>query len=163
MLYFAYGSNLLPKQMQRRCPGARAVGRARLDGWKLIFNTRGAANIIPAHAGETHGAVWRFLPHHVGLMDRWEGVAQGVYRRAWVRVQLPDGKLCTAITYISAYTSPGQGRPHYIKHAILPGAEQFELPMDFRNEIAEWLPRYPIGGSRPYLGRKSPQRKRPGG
>ena len=30
MLYFAYGSNLDPEQMQFRCPGAKAVGLAGL-------------------------------------------------------------------------------------------------------------------------------------
>jgi len=158
VFYFAYGSNLLPKQMQRRCPGARAAGHARLDDWKLIFNTRGAANIVPAEGSVVHGALWRFLPHHVGLMDRWEGVAQGVYRRAWIRVELQGARTRTAVTYVSPFTSPGQGRPHYIKQAILPGADQFQLPEDFKRELATWLPRRPIGANRPYLGRKTPKR-----
>ena len=158
MYYFAYGSNLLPKQMQRRCPGARAVGHAQLDDWKLIFNTRGAANIVPAKGSVVHGALWRFLPHHVGLMDRWEGVALGVYRRAWVQVQLDHAKTQTAVTYISSFTAPGRGRPHYITQAILPGADAFQLPEDFKQEIAGWLPGRPIGANRPYLGRKTPKR-----
>ena len=160
MFYFGYGSNLLPKQMQRRCPGAQDAGRARLDGWKLIFNTRGAANIVPAKGSVVHGALWRFLPHHVGLMDRWEGVAHGVYRRTWVRVQQDGERPRTALTYISAFTSPGQSRPHYLCQAILPGADHFELPEAFKSELAGWLPRRPIGANRPYLGRKTP--KRPG-
>ncbi|MAI46699.1 MAG: gamma-glutamylcyclotransferase [Hyphomicrobiaceae bacterium TMED74] len=158
MLYFAYGSNLLPKQMQRRCPGARAVGRGKLDDWQLIFNTRGAANIVPKQGELIYGALWRFLPHHVGLMDLWEGVAHGVYRRAWVRVEQSDEKTRTAITYISDFTAPGHGRPHYITQAILPGADHFQLPDEFRTEIASWLPDRPIGASRPYLGRKAPRR-----
>lgn len=144
--------------MQRRCPGARAVGHARLQGWKLIFNTRGAANIVSASDAIVHGALWRFLPHHVGLMDRWEGVAVGVYRRAWVQIQLTDGTTRTAVTYVSPFTAPGQGRPHYINQAILPGAKHFALPEEFRDEILEWLPQRPIGASRPYLGRKTPKR-----
>lgn len=159
MLYFAYGSNLLPKQMQHRCPGARAAGSARLDDWKLVFNTRGAANIVQTRDAAVYGALWRFLPHHVGLMDRWEGVSVGVYRRAWIRVERPDGTICTAITYVSAFTAPGQGRAHYINRAILPGAAHFALPDAFRTEIADWLPRRPIGASRPYLGRKTPKRR----
>ena len=37
MLYFAYGSNMDPVGMRGRCPGARAVGVARLPAHRLIF------------------------------------------------------------------------------------------------------------------------------
>ena len=38
MLYFAYGSNLDVQQMALRCPRARKLGRARLDGYELKFD-----------------------------------------------------------------------------------------------------------------------------
>ena len=36
-LYFAYGSNLDPTQMRRRCPTSAPAGPATLDGWRLAF------------------------------------------------------------------------------------------------------------------------------
>ena len=35
--YLAYGSNLNRKQMQMRCPGAKPIGTALLEGYELLF------------------------------------------------------------------------------------------------------------------------------
>ena len=35
--YLAYGSNLNVPQMRMRCPWARVVGTAELQGWRLLF------------------------------------------------------------------------------------------------------------------------------
>ena len=35
--YIAYGSNLNVKQMIFRCPGARVIGTAKLEGYRLMF------------------------------------------------------------------------------------------------------------------------------
>ena len=37
ILYFAYGSNLDPARMRRRCATATPVGPAMLGGWRLAF------------------------------------------------------------------------------------------------------------------------------
>ena len=37
MLHFAYGSNMDRAAMLLRCPGARAIGPARLDAWRFIL------------------------------------------------------------------------------------------------------------------------------
>ena len=36
--YLAYGSNLNIPQMQYRCPEARIVGTAVIEGYRLLFN-----------------------------------------------------------------------------------------------------------------------------
>ena len=67
MLYFAYGSNLNPPQMRRRCPGAQPEGRALLTNWRLILTTRGSANIVRApgagvymgRCGGSNRGIWR--------------------------------------------------------------------------------------------------------
>ncbi|KAI1413174.1 hypothetical protein F5Y13DRAFT_161727 [Hypoxylon sp. FL1857] len=46
VLYFAYGSNLSPTQMQVRCPSSPPVGLAYLPGWTWLINERGYANIV---------------------------------------------------------------------------------------------------------------------
>ena len=50
-LYFAYGSNINLNQMDVRCPDARVVGPAVLEGYELLFrgNSRGCgvATIAP--------------------------------------------------------------------------------------------------------------------
>lgn len=46
-LYFAYGSNLSPEQMARRCPDSIFLGKATLRGHKWQINERGVANVVP--------------------------------------------------------------------------------------------------------------------
>lgn len=155
MFYFAFGSNMSPRQTPRRCPGARPVGAARLDNWRLIIPANGGATIVRQPGAVTHGVLWRFLPHHAGLMDRWENVAGGVYRRQWLRVEHADLGSVTALTYISDRRYPGKGRPSYINSAMLYGARAFELPESYADEIRTWLPRRPIGAHQMYLGRRT--------
>ncbi|MGI9411370.1 MAG: gamma-glutamylcyclotransferase family protein [Hyphomicrobiaceae bacterium] len=160
MLYFAYGSNLNPHQMQRRCPGAQPEGRALLTNWRLILTSRGSANIVRAPGAGVHGALWRFEPRHLALMDRWEGVSRGVYRRYWCRVQCPNGEERSAVTYVGANASAGRGKAHYVLNTMLPGAVAFDLPPSFIDEILSWLPRRPIAAKRQYLGRRTPPAQR---
>lgn len=158
MHYFAYGSNLCPTQTPRRCPGARPAGRAVLRDWRLILTTRGTANIVRARGYEVHGGLWRFEPHHLPIMDQWEGVSRRANRRAWLAAHRPDGTICTVVTYLGSRTSAGIGKPHYILGKMLPGAESFDLPDHYQNEIRSWLPRSTIGSSQMYFGRRTKAR-----
>lgn len=49
-LYFAYGSNLSPEQMGRRCPDSIFLGKATLRGYRWQVNERGVANIVEVPA-----------------------------------------------------------------------------------------------------------------
>ncbi len=153
MLYFAYGSNLYPPQMHARCPGARAVARAALHDWRLILTTRGTANIVRTEGAVVHGGLWKFHLSHVAIMDRWEGVARGTYRRVWVRVRFADGVIKPAITYVGAHRRPGRARPHYMLNAMLPGATAFDLPQTYVEEMQSWLPQRPVGAYQRHHGR----------
>ena len=44
-LHFAYGSNMSRALMRRRCPGARGLGPARLEGWRYIITRDGYASL----------------------------------------------------------------------------------------------------------------------
>jgi gamma-glutamylcyclotransferase (GGCT)/AIG2-like uncharacterized protein YtfP len=155
ILYFAYGSNMSAPQMARRCPGAQPAGRAVLAGWRLIITHRGSANIVPEAEAATHGVLWRFENRHIGLMDRWEGVARRVYRRAWVSLILPDDTTVTGLTYVGPARWPGRSRPGYVETAMLPGAAAAGLPEPYHDEIRSWLPERPLGAAKPYRGRRT--------
>jgi gamma-glutamylcyclotransferase len=84
--YFAYGSNLLPDQKQRRTGTIREVKRCRLLGWRLAFNKRGNdgafyANIVGHETEEVWGVIYRCNPHALSQMDDYEGVCGGHYCR----------------------------------------------------------------------------------
>ena len=57
-IYFAYGSNLCPVQMARRCPGGQAIGQAVLHDWRFLINIRTYATIEAKPGAATHGVLW---------------------------------------------------------------------------------------------------------
>lgn len=153
-LYFAYGSNMSPRQMAERCPGARPLGPARLEGWRFHITTRGSATIIPGERDEVHGVVWRCEPWHLHRLDAYEGVRWRNYRRRWVEVHHTAGS-SVALTYVSSRIYRGVARSDYVLTAVLPGGRAFSLPETYLDEIAKWLPSRPIGaGARRYRGRR---------
>lgn len=158
--YFAYGSNMLPAQMARRCPGAQAIGAAELPGWRFHANTRGSASILPQSGAVVHGVLWRCTPDHFHMLDRYEGVHWGNYRRRIVYVHLSDGGVSiAAAVYAGTRTYDGRARVGYMLTAVLPGAQAFSLPEPYIEELRSWLPSPPIGEKRvAYMGRTKPVR-----
>jgi len=47
-LYFSYGANMATEAMATRCPEARLLGPAVLDGHAFLINARHFATITPA-------------------------------------------------------------------------------------------------------------------
>lgn len=105
-LYFAYGSNMNQQQMALRCPTAEPVRPLVLRNWRLVF--RGVADIEPHPGSSVYGALWRILPQDEDALDRYEGLAMGLYRKVDFRV-LATGQM--AFMYLMnsvGYEEPGQ-------------------------------------------------------
>lgn len=161
-LYFSYGSNMSPRQMARRCPGARPVGVAVLDHWRFQITTRGAANIFPSRGSCVHGVLWRVELRHLFVLDQWEGVAHGAYQRRRVRVRLEGGAERSAFTYVSTHRVNGVPKPAYMESAILVGARAFGFPEEVIAELASWRSPRCIGAARRvYIGLRTRRRNEP--
>ena len=76
-LCFAYGSNLGLEQMKKRCPGHEVVGKATLDDYRWIINTRGYANVVPSKGDFVEGVLSRLTEDDEIRLDMSEGVAKG--------------------------------------------------------------------------------------
>ena len=70
--YLAYGSNLNREQMAGRCPGAEAVGRAVIEGYRLAFR-RTYLTIEPAEGCSVPAGVYRISEENERALDRYEG------------------------------------------------------------------------------------------
>ncbi len=160
ILYFAYGSNMHPRVMRMRCPGARAVGPARLDGWRFLINKRGAASIWPDADHHVYGVLWWCTLRHIRALDAYEGLRWRNYFRR--RLSVARGQAYAgAFVYTGSRHIPGVARPNYLLSAVLPGAREFGLPAAYIEYLESWLPRRPIGAhgtARQYLGRRRPAR-----
>ena len=78
-LYFAYGSNINRAAMARRCPGARAIGQARLAGYKFFVGIDGWGSVKPQPGRSVHGVLWRLTPRDIAALHAYELLHQGLY------------------------------------------------------------------------------------
>ena len=99
-IYLAYGSNLNLAQMAQRCPTAKRLGTAMLDGYGLEFrgqNGHAVATIDPGPSS-VPALLWRIKPQDEESLDVYEGWPH-FYRKETVDVEL-DGKPVSAMVYI---------------------------------------------------------------
>jgi hypothetical protein len=134
--YFAYGSNMSRELMGLRCPGARALGRARLDGWGFTITLDGYASIRP-HAGRAvHGVLWLVGPRDLAALNAYESVASGLYQRRVLPVW-QNGKHRTALIYVGRDTVPGRPRSGY-QEIVVNAARDWDLPSSYIRGLARW-------------------------
>ena len=94
-LYFAYGSNMNPARMAKRCPGAIALGGAVLLNHRLA--ERLYADIDFVSGSTVEGVLYLISEANLTRLDVCEGYPK-VYRRLWLEVEF-DGGIYQAITY----------------------------------------------------------------
>lgn len=128
--YIAYGSNLAVDQMAHRCPDAKIVGNAVLEGWQLLF--KGCATIEPNPAKNTPVLVWEISRRDEQNLDRYEGFPSFYYKKDLdIEVFPVDGSgpvRVTAMVYIMdekhICSAPS---PFYYK-VLEDGYEAFHFP-----------------------------------
>lgn len=96
-LYFAFGSNLNPRQMKVRCPGAVRIGPLVLPKGRLVF--RGVADVVSDPHSTIAGGVWRITDNHVRELDRFEGVDNGRYRKKYIKLSIKGGRSESCLYY----------------------------------------------------------------
>jgi len=123
--YFAYGSNIVVRQMAQRCPAARMVGQARLVGWRFRIMTRGFATIVPEPTAHVLGVVWALTPACEAALDRYEGVHRGLYAKHEMPIEGQD-----TLVYIARDIEPGPPKPGYLE-AIIAAAVERDFAADY--------------------------------
>ena len=99
-IYLAYGSNLNLSQMAQRCPTAKRLGTAILNGYGLEFRGQDGHAVATIDPGPSSVPVllWRIKPEDEERLDTYEGWPR-LYRKETVDVEL-DGKPVSAMVYI---------------------------------------------------------------
>jgi len=145
-LYFAYGSNLNPSQMAKRCPGHRVVGRASLEGYQLKFRGYGrdwagaVGTVEPAAGSIVWGAVFALTPEHYATLDQYEGfdgpgLESNLYDRVEVDVRLEGGEVARCLTYVIRPLEEGLPSAAY-RDAIVAGLRHHGLPAEYIAALA---------------------------
>lgn len=150
-LYFAYGSNMDPMQIRRRCPSARFVSVARLDNYHLAFTRRsprrrcGVADVVADHGSEVWGVVYRITASRDMLaLDSAEGFRKdrkrgNSYSRRLKRIEFNGSRAMAQYVHIYlAHAQPYPPRPsaNYIGH-LRRGAEHWGLPGDYQIKLSQ--------------------------
>lgn len=118
--------------MARRCPGAALLGVARLAGYRFVIARAGFAGLDPDPASDVHGVLWRLTPPDIAALDAFEGVDQGLYRKAVFSI---DGG--PALVYVPADRGRGQPATDYLA-AVIAAARSHGLPEEYVREIENW-------------------------
>lgn len=140
LLYFAYGSNMSIRQMDRRCPGASAIGAARLDEHAFRINIRTYATVVPSPGESVLGVVWELTPAHESALDRYEGIAENLYYRERQTVTfLEDGQQRECLVYIATHDDIGRPRRPYIA-GILEAANHWRFDAAYVDMLSTWQP-----------------------
>ena len=136
-LYAAYGSNMDPAQMQRRCPASPHTSTGWIPGWRLTFGAEefgweGAlATLVPAE-GDAAGvfvALYDLTAADEATLDAWEGVDHGLYRKVRLRVHTLAGDVVAYAYALDAFEG-GLPSARYLG-AIADAAEAAGAPDDY--------------------------------
>jgi AIG2-like family len=156
-LYFAYGSNMDRSAMAARCPGASAIGPARLMRHRLGLTREGWLTAIQDGRDTVHGILWELALSDVGRLDHYEGVATGLYVKA-IQPVVVKGGARRALIYFGGHVGPGLASTEYIE-GVIAAASQWGLPVAALDALRRFLP--PAGANAPNASSQGAPRVRP--
>ena len=96
--FFAYGARMSAENMTGDMPGAKAIGPARIDGYRLAFNVPnrswggGAANAVPALGGHLWGILWEIGDGDLETFNSFRG-DESMRHVLEVEAEGPDGQV----------------------------------------------------------------------
>jgi gamma-glutamylcyclotransferase (GGCT)/AIG2-like uncharacterized protein YtfP len=108
-MYAAYGSNMDPAQMARRCPHSPRRGTGWLEDWRLTFGGEdlgweGAlATVVEAEGHQVFVVLYEMSEQDEAALDMWDGVTLGYYRTTKVRVSTMDGEVLAWLYVLNDY------------------------------------------------------------
>jgi cation transport regulator ChaC len=124
--------------MQARCPGATALGTARLAGWCFVINPDGYGSIARQAGGMVHGVLWRLDARDLAAINAYENVAGGLYVRRTLPV-LHNGRREPALVYIATRQGEGTPRPGYMA-IVVAAARDWAMPEPYIRSLMRWSP-----------------------
>lgn len=136
--YIAYGSNLNLEQMAHRCPTAKVVGSAKLQGYELLF--RGGYGGAVATVEKKKGSfvpvlVWELKPSDELALDRYEGYPN-FYCKEMVKVRL--GNTWTEVMVYIMNDGRPKGMPsRYYYEVILEGYQSAGFDLDILKQAVK--------------------------
>jgi gamma-glutamylcyclotransferase (GGCT)/AIG2-like uncharacterized protein YtfP len=130
--------------MRGRCPGAAALGIARLGGWRYVI-AAGYGSVEPAAGRAVFGVLWRLTPRDLAALNIFESLDSGLYRRAMLTVEA-GAKRERALVYVGRVGGKPRAMPGY-QERLVAAAQEWRLPGRYIEELRRLAPAY--RGARP--------------
>ncbi len=138
-LYAAYGSNTNRKQMQKRCPKAKVIGKGVLNKYRLTFRgpKNGVANIEEGNGGSVPVVMWRITEACEKALDVYEGFPR-LYLKKDIEVETPEGTVSAMVYIMAGEYEKMPAKPHeYYLNIIAEGYEEHGLARDILKKAYE--------------------------
>lgn len=135
-LYFAYGSNMHRAAMLARCPGARAIGPSRLEGYEFFIGVDGWGSVRRAPGKVVHGVVWRLTPRDMAALHAYELLHKEIYRVRTLPVRIGN-RTALSMIYLLRRARTGKPKPGYAEMCAA-AARSWGLPERHARVIARW-------------------------
>src|SRR5215211_6773008 len=140
-LYAAYGSNMDPAQMLRRCPSSPHTSTGWIRGWRLTFGAEeygweGAlATLVPDDdtGPGVFVALYDLTEADEQTLDAWEGADSGLYRRVHLRVHTLTGDDVAYVYVLDAFEGGLPSARHL--GGIADAAEVAGAPDDYVTDL----------------------------
>ncbi|MVF13616.1 gamma-glutamylcyclotransferase [Ketobacter sp. MCCC 1A13808] len=141
--YFAYGSNLSVKRLQKRVPGATPLGVYFLPEHQLLFHKQGkdgSAKCDAAHTGNptdlVYGVLYTIPRREKPFLDLAEGLGVG-YQSRDVTIFDADQQPQTAMTYYAILINRRMAPYSWYKSHVLTGAREAGRPAEYIEKIQQ--------------------------
>lgn len=100
-VYFAYGSNLNLKEMKKRCPSGRIIGKGILKDYRLVYRGKENSSWLNVERKEGENVpigIWEIDNCDLSALDDYEGFPE-LYRKEETSVETENGSV-TGMIYI---------------------------------------------------------------
>jgi cation transport regulator ChaC len=135
-LYFAYGSNMSRAAMAHRCPTARAIGPAALEGYAFFVGIDGWGSVRAKRGARVHGVLWRLTPRDIAALHAYELLHKGLYDLRRLPVRL-GARRVSATIYLLRRRKTGRPKPGYVE-MIAAAARAWSLPERYVRSVERW-------------------------
>jgi hypothetical protein len=120
--------------IRKSCPGVSFEGIAKLEGYRLTFNSRGKATVVESLGDIIWGVVWCMSSRDILKLDHKETLDLGKFKKLNRTVTFSDNRQIEAFIYIGE----DQGQPIHndeLLKQIITIAKYWALPADYIEQL----------------------------
>ena len=136
------------KAMAERCPRSTPLGLARLARHRFFIMESGWASVCADPRRDVHGVLWDLALSDVRVLDHYEEIRSGLYKKITQPVLRGGGASARALVYVGGSLKAGVPQPGYMDQVIA-AAQDWSLPENYLRELQSFVPASQRAGPAP--------------